>query len=196
MDILREGEEALVAGEAARREKRAADAVQAFAQAIACFRQARDEPRLAHALSRQAQVARDAEDLRTALKLQNEAVSLARRSAPSSLARLVRHLADILQQGGDPAAAAPLYAEMMELYGAAPETPPLELANAIRGLACNSEALGDRMAARRLWLDVRRRYLALDELFHDTYGLAENPGVIEADGRLANLASAEGPFPP
>lgn len=79
---------------------------------------------------------------------------------------------------------------MMEIYGAAPETPPLELANAMRSLACNSEALGDRMAARRLWLDVRRRYVALDDLFHDIYGLAENPGVIEADGRLANLASA------
>lgn len=189
MDIVREGEEALVAGEAARREKRAADAVRAFAQAIICFRQARDEPRLAYALSRQAQAARDAKDLRTALKLQDEAVSLARRSALPSLPHLIRHLADILQEYGDPAAAAPLYAEMMELYGAAPETPPLELANAIRSLACNSEALGDRMAARRLWLDVRRRYAALDDLFHDVYGLTENPGVGEAVRRLANLAS-------
>jgi hypothetical protein len=182
-------EDALRRGETARREKRLADAATAFGDAVACFRDTDDRARLAHALGRQAQVARDVKDWPLALRLQEEAVTLTRASGSSLLPHVIRHLADILHASGQPTAAAPLYAEMMELYQNAPDTPPLEMANAARSVACNLEAIGDRVAALTLWRDVRDRYEALDEVFRNAYGLSENPGVIEADRRLAALAS-------
>jgi tetratricopeptide (TPR) repeat protein len=188
-----DAEEALLHGETARREKRSADAADAFADAVACFRRLADPARLAHALSRQAQIARDVKDLPVALRLQEEAVTLTRGlGVDSSLPRAIRHLADILRESGQPSAAAPLYVEMMELYESAPDTPPLEIANAARSVACNVEALGDRASALTLWQRVRDRYEALDDVFRNAYGLNENPGVMEADRRLAALSSHSG----
>jgi len=105
---------------------------------------------------------------------------------------MIRHLADILQESRRPSAAAPLYVEMMEFYQNAPDRPPLKLANAARSVACNAEALGDRESALMLWRDVRDRYESLDDVFRNAYGLNENPGVIEADRRLAALSSHPG----
>ena len=190
MSDASKAQEALLRGETARREKRLDDAAADFGEAVAAFRTLNDPPRLAHALSRRAQIARDVKDWPLALRLQEEAVSLIRELEDrSALPNAVRHLADILQDSGQPQAAAPLYAEMMALYRAAPDTSPLEMANAARSLACNVEALGDRAGAVARWQDVRRQYDALDEVFRDSYGLAENPGVIEADRRLAALAA-------
>jgi len=183
-------DEALLRGEAARREKRLAEAATAFANAVDGFREVGDPARLAYALSRQAQVAADVKDWPLALRLQEEAVLLTRGlGVTSSLPHVIRHLADFLQASGRPAAAEPLYVEMMDLYQGAPDTPSLELANAARSVACNREELGDRAAALLLWRGVRDRYEALDEVFRKTYGLNENPGVIEADRRLAALSS-------
>jgi hypothetical protein len=190
MDPIAEAEDALRRGETARRDKRLADADDAFAHAVALLREADDPARLANALSRQAQVAMDLHDYRNARTSQDEAVALTRRAGgSSSLPHSIRHLADILRAGGEPAAAAPLYAEMMALYEGAPNTPPLEMANAVRSCACNAQALGDRVAALALWRDARARYEALDEVFRDIYGLKDNPGVAEADRRLAALVS-------
>jgi tetratricopeptide (TPR) repeat protein len=188
-----DAEEALLRGETARREKRSADAADAFADAVACFRRVADPARLAHALTRQAQIARDVKDFSLALRLQEEAVTLARGlGADSFLARVIRHLADILQESGRASAAVPLYVEMMELYERAPDTPALEMANAARSVACNMEALGDQASAVALWRGVRCRYEALDDVFRNAYGMNENPGVMEADRRLAALSSHSG----
>lgn len=184
-----EAEESLLRGEAARRERRLADAAAAFSEAVEAFRSSGDRERLAHAISRQAQIARDAQDMVLALRFQQEALTLARDFAGQAvLAHYLRHLADILQQMGQPAAAAPLYREMMELYDGAPDSPSLEIANAARSIASNTEALGDRAAALTLWREVKSRYEALDDLFRDAYGLDENPGVAEADRRIAGLS--------
>lgn len=189
--MLNEGEDALIVGETARHEKRLREAAQAFARATEYFRAVGDEPRLVHALSREAQIARDTKDLKQARRLQEASVNLARQAALSSpLPHLIRHLADILQEDGDPSAAAPLYEEMMTLYHASGDASPLELANATRSIACNSQALGDTAAAIRHWRSAREQYQALGDVFRDAYGLAENPGVLEADRRLADLGLA------
>lgn len=183
------GESALHLGETARREGRLADASVAFEGAVACFRAAGDKAKLAHALSREAQIARDTKQLDKARGLQDEAVSIARETASPSLPHLIRHLADILQDDGDAAGAAPLYDEVLALYRTSTDVPPLELANTIRSVACNAQALGDRATAIRHWRSAREQYEALDPLFRQTYGLEENPGVAEADRRLAALAT-------
>lgn len=101
---IAKSELALRRGEEARREKRLSDAADAFAEAVVHFRKADDRSRLAHALSRQAQVASDVGDLAKARRLQEEAVTLTRGlAAPSSLPHVIRHLADILRASGDPA---------------------------------------------------------------------------------------------
>jgi len=43
-----------------------------------------------------------------------------------------------------------------------------------------------------LWRGVRDRHESLDDVFRNAYGLNENPGVIEADRRLAALSSHPG----
>jgi len=51
------------------------------------------------------------------------------------------------------------------------------------------EMRGDKDKARSAWQDARSRYGALDALFLSLTGRHENPGVAEADRRLAALGS-------
>lgn len=187
MATLNDGESALLNGETARREGRHAEAARVFEHATDYFRAAGDGARLAHALSREAQIARDMKRYGDARRLQNEAVDLSRETASTELPHLIRHLADILQENGDAHAATPLYEEVLALYRASTEVSPLDLANTIRSIASNAEALGDREAAIGHWQSARGQYQALDETFRQSFGLAENPGVAEANRRLAAL---------
>ena len=188
MDLFSKADEALQRGEAARREARLADAAAAFAEAAKLFGEADSPSQFAHALTRQAQVARDALRFNQARRFQEQALALTRRHGDAAaLPPMVRQMADILLDCDDPEAAGALYAEMMDLYRKAPDTPPLELTNALRSLACHSEAVGNRREAAALWRDVRRRYADLDPVFRGEYGLAVNPGVEEADRRLREL---------
>jgi len=180
-------EDALRRGDTARRDGRLTDAAAAFAEAAKLLRGGDHPSRLAHALTRQAQISRDALRYSEARYYQGEALALARRLDDPSLPHVVRHMGDILLDCDDLDAAGTLYAEMMDLYRKAPDTPPLELANALRSLACHTEAVGNRREAAALWRDVRLRYAALDEVFRDTYGVTANPGVEEADRRLRAL---------
>jgi tetratricopeptide (TPR) repeat protein len=144
---------------------------------------------LSHALTRQAQIERDEGSLETALAYQMEALAIQRSlNDPKRLAHVVRHAGDILQDAGRHDEADPYYREMLALYGAEPDVPPLEFANAIRSVALHNQLLGNTEEARRRWQDVRDRYAALDDLFLSLTGSAENPGVAEADRRLAELA--------
>jgi len=188
MDMIVKAEDALQRGETARGEARLAEAAEAFAEASALFRHADNPPRLAHALSREAQVARDALRFHAARDYQEQALDLARRQAdPVVLRQMLRHMGDILLDCEAYEAAGATYAEMMDLYRKATDTPPLELANALRSLACHTEAVGNRREAAALWRDVRRRYAALGDQFRDAFGLNGNPGVDEADSRLRAL---------
>jgi hypothetical protein len=51
----------------------------------------------------------------------------------------------------------------------------------------HAQNLGQKDEARRLWREARDRYATLDALFLSLTGSAENPGVKEADRRLAAL---------
>ncbi|MCW3834964.1 hypothetical protein ACFQ1E_02115 [Sphingomonas canadensis] len=132
-----------------------------------------DDGRTLHARAQQARREGRAAD---ALALQQEAAdAFASAGDAGRQAHARRHLADLLADGGDPAAAAPLYAEVLAFY--ALSGPALDAANAYRAGACNAERMGDADAARRLWAEVRDRYAAL----------GVNPGVAEAETRLAAL---------
>ncbi len=188
MDSQSQGAKACERGEAARREKRPADARAAFAEAVEFFRASGPDGDLAHALTRRAQIERDMGKHDAALRDQEEALSLYREMAnQNALPHVIRHLADILQDAGRHEEAAPYYREMLVLYSSRNDVPPLEIANAMRSVALHAEYAGDTAEARRLWRDVRERYAALDELFHRLTGVATNPGVIESDKHLAAL---------
>ncbi len=76
---------------------------------------------------------------------------------------------------------------MLDLYRSNPNTPPLEMANALRSAALHAERREDRTEARKLWLEARSYYEMLDERFALLRGLPGNPGVIEADKHLKQL---------
>jgi tetratricopeptide (TPR) repeat protein len=174
-------------GEAARRERRMEDARRAFAAASEYYdRHGPAEMRI-HALTRRAQIERDTGNYNQAIDFQKEALDLLRSTGGPGLAHTLRHLADMLQDAGQNEEAAPYYAEMMSRYEAAPGTPPLEMANAIRSLAVHAERMGDRDGAKRLWTEARERYAKLDQLFLEMTGRHRNPGMEEATRRLAAL---------
>jgi tetratricopeptide (TPR) repeat protein len=174
---------------AARRAGRLPESLEAASQAVALLRAAGGTGDLAHALTRLAQASRDLGRYDDARSAQEEAVALRRVDGGLPLASALRHLGGILDDQGAHAEAAPVYAEMMTLYQAA-DTAPLEMANAVRALACNAEGRGDRGEAEALWQEALDRYAVLDDLFQRDYGLPDNPGVAEARARLARLRTA------
>ncbi|MDB5703544.1 MAG: hypothetical protein JWN66_660 [Sphingomonas bacterium] len=142
----------------------------------------------AQAYAREAQRLRDAGEHYEALTRQRRAVALLRDTGDQlAIAHAVRHLADMLVEVGQPEEAGAPVTEMLALYRAAPDTPPLDLANALRSAAVQAEAIGDIDTAWIFWIQARARYAALDALFEELTGKPENPGVIEADARLARL---------
>jgi len=135
-----------------------------------------------------AQQARDAGDFYDALLQQRRAVTLFREVGDrAALAHAIRHLADILVAGGQAGEAADSITEMLTLYRANPDAQPLDIANAMRSAAVHAEAIGDNETARAFWIQARERYAALDALFERLTGSAGNPGVAEADAKLATL---------
>lgn len=174
-------------GETARREKRLPDARADFAAAAAWYAAHGPDQLHAHALTRQAQIERDLSNYDAAIAFQQAALHLQRNIGPKGLAQVVRHLADILDDAGRHRDAAPYYAEMESLYRSTPTIPPLEMANAVRSLAVHADHVGDKMKARQLWTEARERYSNLDQLFLELTGERRNPGVEEADRRLALL---------
>jgi tetratricopeptide (TPR) repeat protein len=170
------------------RERRLTDAKQDFEEAAGLFRKEGERSRLAYTLSRQAQVARDRGRHEQAAGFQAEALSITRDLGDGAgLPLMLRGMADILQAAGRRDEAAPLYAEMMSLYRANPATAPLELANAVRSLAKHEESRGNLGQARVLWSEARDLYAKLDEVFLKMTGSPGNPGVKEAERRLAAL---------
>lgn len=123
-----------------------------------------------------------------ALIRQRRAVALLRSlDDKTALAHAIRHVADILVESGLASQAAAPIAEMLAIYRAIPGTPPLDLANALRSAAVQAEAIGDEETAIAFWMQARTRYAALDALFEQLTGQPGNPGVEEADARLARL---------
>jgi tetratricopeptide (TPR) repeat protein len=96
---------------------------------------------------------------------------------PLKAAHTIRHAADLLREQKRLDEAEVLYADSLEIYRGHKETPPLDVANAIRGLALLKEGVGDRKQALSLWREAR-----------DLYELTGIPaGVSESDRRIALL---------
>jgi beta-lactamase regulating signal transducer with metallopeptidase domain len=177
----------LETGEIARREKRFADARADFAAAATWYATHGPTRMRVHALTRQAQIERDLGNYDAAIGFQQTALQLQREIGSDGLPHVVRHLADMLDDAGRHEDASPYYSEMEMLYRNSSSTPPLEMANAVRSLAVHAEHVGDKKRAAQLWIEARDRYSKLDQLFSDLTGEQRNPGVEEAERRLALL---------
>jgi tetratricopeptide (TPR) repeat protein len=163
----------------AKKEHRLEEAAELFRKALTeCVPS--DSPELCATLYEElAYVERNLRDLDTALKLYRQASRTYRSLGnPLKAAHTMRHAADILLEQKRQDEAAPLYAEALEIYREQKDTPPLDLANAIRGFALLKEDVGDRKEALSMWREAR-----------DLYELTSiEAGVLESDARIRSLA--------
>ena len=96
---------------------------------------------------------------------------------PLKTANTIRHAADLLREQKRLDEAEVLYVESLEIYRRQKDTPPLDLANAIRGFALLKEDVGDRKEALSLWREARDLY--------ELTGI--EAGVSESDRRIGLL---------
>jgi tetratricopeptide (TPR) repeat protein len=165
-------------GYEARRGRRLAEARMRFAEAVQLCRESSDQLLLAQALTGLGQMERDLDQLNAALKCYQEAVSLHRRlDRPLVLAHTIRHVADILRNQAQLDLASSNYAEALAIYRAHAETPPLDLANALRGYALLKASNGDKEGAAKLWQEAGVLYAAA----------GVEAGVAESEAQVARL---------
>ena len=158
-----EAEELIAAGYQARREQRPDDAEAAFAQAALMAEAGADALLLARALTGMGQMARDRGLGQSALAHYRSATDLLRGlEEPLRLAHTVRHVGDILRQLGQPERARGCYDEALAIYRGHSATPPLDLANTIRGYALVRGDLHESESATALWGEARDLYASLD----------------------------------
>jgi tetratricopeptide (TPR) repeat protein len=169
----------LSAAAQARKEKRSADARRDLLQAVELARSASDRTALARAVTELGRIERDLGHAEAALASYQEAAAIYREQGDAlKLAHTIRHVGDILQDAGRPAEAEPCFREALALYRAHPDTPALDMANALRPLALLKNNAGDFDEADRLWNGAKELYAAV-KVF---------PGVAECAGRQALLA--------
>ena len=162
----------------ARREHRPADAERDLIEAVAIGRKSGVRVDLARALTGLGQIERDLKRMDAALQHYEEALALFRAEGDVlKIAHTVRHAGDIHQDAGRPELAEPCYREALQLYRGDQRTPPLDLANAIRGLALLKDNAGETEEARLLWKEARELYSAVNV----------EAGVAESTRRLARL---------
>lgn len=167
----------------ARLEQRFGDARRNLAEAVKSSRKQNDQRRLARALGALGQIQRDLHNDDDALHLYEEALEIYRvLNDPLKLAHTVRHVGDILRHMERFPAAASSYAEALGIYRIHRETLPLDLANALRGLALLKEALGEDAEAKALWEEAGGLYAAC----------SVEAGVAESARRVKLLAKRSG----
>jgi tetratricopeptide (TPR) repeat protein len=163
----------------ARREKRSADARRDLTEAIALARAGNDHSRLAHVATELGRIERDMGHFDAALASYQEAAAIYREQGNAlKLAHTIRHLGDIHQDAGRSGQADPCFQEAIAIYRANPETPALEMANALRPLALLKDEAGEFDEADRLWDGAKQLYASVKVL----------AGVAECAGRMALLA--------
>jgi tetratricopeptide (TPR) repeat protein len=149
-------------GYQARRENRLAEAKACFEEAVGQCRAADDSAMLARALTGLGQIERDLQETAAALGHYEDAVAIYRTLDDALvLAHTVRHVGDILRNQGKLESAAPCYGEALGIYRRHEETPPLDLANAIRGYALLKASVGDKEEAAKLWQEAGVLYAAV-----------------------------------
>jgi len=164
----------------ARREGRLHDAKNFFSQSVALSRETGDQSALASSLTGLGQIERDLKNRQAALPHYREAVEIYRRASnPAKLAHTIRHVGDILRVEGSLDHAAPCYEEALAIYRKDSATPPLDLANAIRGYALLQSALGNSQEAKSLWQEARELYASVNV----------QAAVKESDAQIARLSA-------
>jgi tetratricopeptide (TPR) repeat protein len=118
-------------------------------------------PETACALAGLAQIERDLSHNDAALAHYERALHIHRGNGdPLRVAHVVRHIADIHRHEGHTEQALSGYVEALELYRSHPDTPPLDLANALRGLAILRQQTGSLDESAALWTQARELYTA------------------------------------
>jgi tetratricopeptide (TPR) repeat protein len=162
----------------ARRDKRPVDARRDLTEAIALARAGNDRA-LACAVTALGRIERDMGHADAALASYQEAAAIYREQGNAlKLAHTIRHIGDIHQGAGRPAQAEPCFQQAIAIYRANPETPALDMANALRPLALLKDDAGEFDEADRLWDSAKELYASAKVL----------PGVAECSVRLALLA--------
>jgi len=170
-------------GYQARFEHRPADAAALFTRAVELCRAAGQALLLARALTGLGQIERDLGNTATAAGHYEEAIAIQRTaSSPLTLAHTVRHLGDIRRHRGELKVADACYEESLAIYRKQSETPPLDLANAIRGYALLKAAAGNDGDSVMLWQEAGALYESL--------GI--EAGVAESKAQLAQLSAQRG----
>jgi tetratricopeptide (TPR) repeat protein len=163
----------------ARREKRFHDAKRDLGEAIEVCRTSGDRLELARVLTTLGQLERDLHHREAAIHHYEEAVAIYRAEGDIlRLAHAIRHVGDIQREAKCPQLAEPCYDEALALYRSHAGTAPLDLANAIRGLAILKNDARENTDAIALWQEARALYASADV----------ETGVVESTQRLALLA--------
>jgi tetratricopeptide (TPR) repeat protein len=152
-------ESLLEQGRKAKSERRPEDARSAFQEALTECHGNEEGPLVAPLYEELAYVERNLRDLESAERHYRKASDLYRRlDNLLKTAHTMRHAADILREQNKWDESALLYAETLEIYRNHQETPPLDLANAIRGFALPKEDQEDPEQAVRLWQEAGKLY--------------------------------------
>jgi len=173
-------ESLILQGYDARRERRTADAAVHFSRAVERCRVLGEALLLARALTGLGQIERDLGNTSAAAGHYEEAIAIYRGAAdPLAVAHAVRHLADIHRNRGEFDEAAACYQESLDIYRNHSETPPLDLANALRGYALLKGQTGDAGSSAQLWREAGALY--------ESAGV--EAGVTESRAQIARLGA-------
>ena len=128
-------------------------------------------------------VERQLNNVPAALAHYAEAAALYRSLGDSlKLAHTIRHLGDIHRGAGQAEQARQCYDEALTIYRGPTQPQPLDLANAIRGLALLEGDCGELERAKALWAEAKELYAEA--------GVKE--GAAECIDQLAALATQDG----
>ena len=171
-------EELIASGYKARKGHRPEQAKEVFSEAVRLSRKTADALLLASSLTGLGQIERDLDHNDAAVQHYREAVGILK-GEPDRLrfAHTIRHLADILREDGSPEEAAACYEEALKVYREHTETPPLDLANALRGFALLKGGIGENEQASSLWREARSLYESVNV----------QAGVEESERQIARL---------
>jgi tetratricopeptide (TPR) repeat protein len=146
-------------GYQARRDHRLDEARNCFSRALHLCGASDDKLHTAQAHAGMGQIERDRKNTGAALMHYQVAVELFRKQdVPLKLAHTVRHVADILLAAGNLEPARRHYEEALTIYSGHEETPPLDLANTLRGYALLMEKTGETEEATMLWQQTQALY--------------------------------------
>lgn len=139
------------------------DAKRDLVEALRLARASDDRLQLAQTLTALGQIERDMHHADEALRHYEEAATIYRTAdVPLKLAHTIRHIGDIHQDAGHLDLAEPFYRKALALYRGHAQTPALDLANAIRGLALLTTNTRRAEEAKALWEEARKLYAAVN----------------------------------